>query len=590
MRKMMTLMLISLSLVLGLTTKAQTVNEQPLMKYLEPNEGVTYYNSKNPIKIPTTIKTFKHQFRGVWVATVDNIDMNQQLSTSEEGISAYKQQFISILDTLEAYHMNTIIFQVRPANDAFYKSELNPWSEYLTGEQGLEPNWDPLAWMLEETHKRGIEFHAWLNPYRVSIKEVSEDYTKTDLINELDDKNFAKLNPELVIKGNDNKLILNPGEPKVREFIVDTIEELIKNYDVDAIHFDDYFYPYSGLEDEEDLQSFEAFNPTGLSKDDWRRHNVTLVIREIKTEIKQYNNQNNKAVQFGVSPFGIWANKSNHSQGSNTAGNQSYYSQYADTRLWVKEEYIDYIAPQLYWEFEKNGAGYADLVDWWVQAVKGTKVNLYIGQGLYRYNSSPTWENEQELPNQLRYNQKFTEVKGTILFSYRHLVEASSLPLIEGRTVIKNEFWNQEVLLPAVPNVRNKEPENINQFNLTYTDGYMKLSWKNNSNAKLFVVYRFLNDEPIDLNSSNNIIQVVHNRYNTEEDMIIYEDHQVEVGNVYKYFVSAVDYANNESMQESKGINLVEKDGLKIKIVIFSIISILSIGIISYSGAKVLKK
>jgi uncharacterized lipoprotein YddW (UPF0748 family) len=566
----------------------QANNEQTeiiLTKY-NSDEPVKYYKSNVPVTIPQMPIDYKHQFRGVWVSTVYNLDIKKQDGLDNSAIEAYKQQFISILDTLEEYNMNALIFQVRPSNDAFYKSSLNPWSEFLTGTQGQDPNWDPLEWMIEETHKRQIEFHAWFNPYRVSTKVVDELNTKENILLELDENNFARIHPEYVIVGNDNKLLLNPGIPQVRNFIIDSVDELIENYNVDAIHFDDYFYPYDGLSKDEDQEQFYLYNPNDDSLEEWRRNNITLLIKETKNTLKAHNIHDQKAVQFGISPFGIWANKSNNSLGSNTKGAESYYQQYADTRLWVKEEYVDYIAPQIYWNFEKTVAGYADVVDWWVNTVEGTNVNLYIGHGLYQYNSTSPWEDSNEITNQLLYNQKYSEIKGSIFFRYSHLINSDNNNLLIAREVIKSDFWDEDVFLPATSNVDVVSTTSFNGLKIDASNNMVNLKWNQVENVKAYIIYRFKNNEEVDLNNKDNILEVI---YSNGQEAYEYNDHNVQIGNQYKYFISVLDYANNEMFQDTQGINLVEEKDFNTIIILFSCISLLSIGFMGYVAIKVLK-
>jgi len=362
------------------------------------------------IRIPKHCKAGNFKMRGVWVATVANIDFNKHKKQT-----SFKKEYLEVVKNLAKNNFNTIIFQVRPTNDAFYKSDLNPWSRYLSGKEGEGiPSFDPLKFMVEEAHRHGLEFHAWLNPYRVVSKTP---FCKKHYLEKLRHKNFAHQNPELVLEipldDGYYQLILNPGEPEVIKFIQDTVKEIVANYNVDAIHFDDYFYPYKKIGDI-DKKSYAAYNPEKLSLEDWRRKNVNTVIKGIHKHLQSLP----RKVQFGVSPFGIWANKANNPQGSISKGTQSYSVQFADSRLWVKEGWIDYIVPQLYWEFNHDVAPYAALVDWWVDVTRKSKVNLYIGQSASRLGSKGAWKNSNELFDQLRYNSKHKTIRGIVLFSY----------------------------------------------------------------------------------------------------------------------------------------------------------------------------
>lgn len=345
------------------------------------------------------------EFRGVWVSTVINLDY-----PSSTGLSAakLKEEAISILDNCKAMGFNAVIFQVRPCGDAFYKSSIFPWSEFITGTQGKAPSdgFDPLEFWVTEAHKRGIELHAWINPYRIARN--SHD------LNALAASNPARKNPDWVIKHSDGHMYYNPGIPEVRQLVIDGVKEIVQNYDVDGIHLDDYFYPDNTVADSAAYKKYGG----GFSKlDDWRRDNVDQVIKEISAAVKL----SGKSVAFGVSPFGIWANKSSNSLGSNTNGNQSYSNHFADTRKWVKSGWVDYICPQLYWNIGFAAADYEILLKWWSDVCKGTSVDLYIGHAAYRSGNedkNSPWYGTDELKRQLDMNSKTPEVKGSVHFRY----------------------------------------------------------------------------------------------------------------------------------------------------------------------------
>lgn len=440
------LILLSLLFLLNIEIKGKADGGEEILYKYGTNTPITYYGTANPVTIPTTRHNTKQELRGVWVATIWNLDMPVHTSQTQ-----YKAEFNKILDTLEDYNMNAIFFQVRPNNDAMYESQLNPWSRFLTGTEGVNPGWDPLPWMIEESHKRGIEFHAWFNPFRVFVAGLSTN-------------NYASVHPEYVIyPGAAGNEILNPGEPAVRQHIIDTVMEVANKYDIDGVHFDDYFYPYGGLTYDKDAFQYNKYNPLELSVADWRRENVNDVVRRVKEGLTQVNKDNYKSIQFGISPFGVWAHKSSNSLGSNTAnGVQSYFDLFADSLRWIKEEWIDYIIPQVYWEFTEPNAQYADVVKWWVDQVKGTNVNLYIGNSIYRYeengwNSGP-WTDPYEIDHQLLYNSKFSEITGSVYFRYKYLVDETNSNLVNARNRIKQSFYQFDVLTPTVKNVDSVEP------------------------------------------------------------------------------------------------------------------------------------
>ncbi|NLI90240.1 MAG: family 10 glycosylhydrolase [Epulopiscium sp.] len=350
------------------------------------------------------------EFRGAWVSTVYNLDW-----PSKKGLSVDQQkaEYIHMLDELQAAGINAVIVQVKPAADALYPSKHAPWSEYLTGTQGKHPGYDPLAFMIEETHRRGMEFHAWFNPFRITTSG-----TKTD---KLAANNPAKLHPEWVLKY-DNKLFLNPGIPEVRTYVKNTVLEVVKNYDVDAIHFDDYFYPYpdSKKNDIPDRHTYKKFEKAYKNIGDWRRYNINAMIKDISLSIKQID----KDVKFGISPFGVWRNSSATPKGSDTrASITSYDSIYADTRYWAYVGWIDYIVPQIYWNIGFGPACYEKTLNWWIKELEDKPVDLYVGHALYKVGTEDAWLNPEELPNQILMNRKSDTVKGSVFFRSKLILD-----------------------------------------------------------------------------------------------------------------------------------------------------------------------
>lgn len=339
----------------------------------------------------TFAKQYKEEMRAVWIATVSNIDFPKV----KDNAAMQQAEFIQKLDELEDMGINTVMVQVRPKADALYYSAINPWSDVLTGVQGKYPGYDPLAFMIEEVHKRGMEIHAWLNPYRITS-------SGTDL-SALSEGHPARLNPSWVMTYN-NALYYNPEVEGVKQHIEDTIEEIIRNYNVDGIHFDDYFYP-SGYP----LPAGEG--PDGVVADSRREH-VNEMVRRVSEVIEQVDPE----VEFGISPMGIWKNNNTDPTGSATGGSQSYYTVYADTRTWIQNEWIDYVVPQIYWETTHKTANYETLVSWWANEVKGTDVKLYIGQGIYKDTVA------KELTKQLDINKRYKQVEGSVYFSLKDLL------------------------------------------------------------------------------------------------------------------------------------------------------------------------
>lgn len=367
----------------------------------------------------------KKEMRGLWVATVVNIDYPSKPTTDPEVL---KKEAIRILDMAKDTGLNAVFLQVRPTADAFYKSNIFPWSKFLTGTQGKAPNngFDPLAFWIEEAHARGIELHAWINPFRVTKKTASEP---KPTVKSLHYSHPARKNPSWVVQYSDGNLYFDPGIPEVRKLIVDGIMEIVNNYDIDGIHFDDYFYPGR---DFNDSRTFAAFGKGHKNIGDWRRDNINKFVSEVYKAVKS----SGKDVRFGISPFGIWANKKNNSLGSDTNGMETYYDHFADARKWVKDGIVDYICPQLYWNIGYKIADYSKLLTWWKDVVSGTSVDLYIGHAAYKTGNtdkSSPWYGVAEIERQLLLNRNYPEVKGSLFYNCTSLANSPALrALIRG--------------------------------------------------------------------------------------------------------------------------------------------------------------
>ena len=349
----------------------------------------------------TLFSQINYEFRGVWIATVDNIDWPQKTST----VYSQKTEFIRQLEQHKRNGMNAVIVQVRPSADAFYPSSLEPWSQWLTGVQGRSPSpyYDPLQFMIEETHKRGMEFHAWLNPYRANFNIASASIAPNHI---------TRIHPDWFLTYGGKKYF-DPSNPDGQKHVIAVVKDIVKRYDVDAIHMDDYFYPYRIAGKEFPDAASYIRSGSKLSKDDWRRSNVDSIIKKINEVIKQEK----PYCKFGISPFGVWRNKSVDPEGSNTkAGQTNYDDLYADILLWMQSGWVDYVAPQLYWEIGHKLADYQELVDWWSRHSYGC--HIYIGHGIYRaFEKGAAWKNPKELPNQIRMLREYPEVRGSIYFS-----------------------------------------------------------------------------------------------------------------------------------------------------------------------------
>lgn len=370
---------------------------------------VTWYQSVQTIKLESY--GLKSNLRGAWISTVYNLDWPTVQAYGNP--TQQKQEYAQMLDELQASGINTVFVQVRPAGDALYPSALAPWSKVLTGTQGADPGYDPLAYMIEETHRRGMEFHAWFNPFRGNT-----DGSTIGLAG----NHAALTHPEWVVTtgptDKPNKMYLNPGLPDVRQHIVDAVLEVVKGYAVDGVHLDDYFYPSGELFNDD--AAFKIFNLKKFAtKAEWRRDNINQFIQLLDQSIHRAK----PGVKFGVSPFGVWRNQSVDPTGSDTrAGVSTYDDMHADVRTWIRNDWIDYVIPQIYWSLTFEPARYDKLADWWVNEVRGTNVSLYIGHASYKLGTAENgWSSAQQIVNQLKYNERHPEIGGSVYFRARTL-------------------------------------------------------------------------------------------------------------------------------------------------------------------------
>ena len=321
---------------------------------------------------------------------------------------------------------NAVFFQVRQASDSLYKSNIFPWSNVLTGSQGTAPsdNFDPLEYWIEGAHKRGMELHAWVNPLRAT---KSNNASLAGLAN----TNPAKQHPEYCVKYSDGNYYYNPALPEVRQLIVNGVDEIIRNYDVDGIHFDDYFYPGQKFDDDDSYAKYG----NGMNRADWRRENVNKMVQAVHDDIKNYDS----SIAFGISPTSVWANKSSNALGSDTKAYESYNAIYADSRKWALENWVDYIAPQVYTEIGNSAADYKTVVDWWSDTLKNSKTKLYIGLADYKCSgvaSTSPWYNGKAIKASMDYNRSVSKVEGEIHFRYKFLL------VNDVNSVIKTAYAN----------------------------------------------------------------------------------------------------------------------------------------------------
>ncbi|GAA4249673.1 glycoside hydrolase family 10 protein [Dactylosporangium darangshiense] len=359
--------------------------------------------------------TPKHQMRAMWIASVVNIDWPSAPGKSPDELKAEYDGWLALAKSL---NFNAVVVQVRPHADAFWPSPYEPWSQYLTGVAGQDPGWDPLEYLVRRAHEENLEFHAWFNPYRASMPAPGG--AGTDLA-KLPANSPLRVHPDWAVPYPVNnaagRLYFNPGIPEARAFVETAIMDAVTRYDIDGVHFDDYFYPYPAAgQDFGDDATFAQYGAGFATKGDWRRDNIDQLVREMDQRIHAAK----PWVRFGVSPFGIWRNKAADPLGSDTNGTQSYDANFADTRKWVKEGWIDYIVPQVYWNIGFAVADYAKLVPWWADVVAGTDVQLYIGQADYKVAAAgqpAAWFDPDELSKHLTFNRQYPQVQGDVHFS-----------------------------------------------------------------------------------------------------------------------------------------------------------------------------
>jgi uncharacterized lipoprotein YddW (UPF0748 family) len=377
----------------------------------------------------------KREFRGSWLATVNNLDWP---SKAGEPTKIQKKELVDILDTLEKLNFNALIFQIRPTADAFYHSKTEPWSAYLTGQQGKAPdeNWDPLMFMADECHKRGMELHAWMNPFRI----------QQNLTDKLNEKNVALRHPDWVVTYG-TKTYLDPGIPAVRDYLISVVEEVVSNYEIDAIHFDDYFYPYPIVNMPfPDTLSFKLYNRgfPATEIENWRRANVDSIIFSLSQTIKKIN----PSVKFGISPFGVWENYNIDYTGSVTsAGTTNFSHLFADVVKWQQNGWIDYLIPQIYWEIGHPTVDYITLANWWNE--KAFDRHIYIGHALYKLNegTSPAWKSDREMPEQILISRKLNNIEGNAFFRMKYI----NMNPYGFKDRLQNDLYKLKALVPVMP-------------------------------------------------------------------------------------------------------------------------------------------
>lgn len=473
----------------------------------------------------------KREFRGAWIQAVNG----QFRGIPTEKL---KQILISQLNSLQGAGINAIIFQVRPEADALYASHLEPWSRFLTGTQGKAPSpyWDPMEFMINECHKRGMEFHAWVNPYRV----------KTSLKNELSANHLYNANPERFVTYN-NQLFFDPALPENRHHICMVVADIVSHYDVDAIHMDDYFYPYpaKGVDFPDD-ESFARYGKGFTNRADWRRNNVNLLIQKIHETIRDLK----PWVKFGISPFGIYRNEKNDPLGSKTNGLQNYDDLYADVLLWARKGWVDYNIPQIYWQIGHPAADYETLVKWWAKNTENRP--LFIGQSVMNtvQNADPKNPSINQLPRKMALERAYQTIGGSCQWPASAVVDNVG----SYRDALVQEYHKYPALVPVFDFIDNKAPGKVRKVKKIWTeDGYI-LFWtapkaKNEMDrAVQYVVYRFDRKEKVNIDDASHIVAITRNNFYK----LPYNNGKTK----YRYVVTALDRLHNESKSVSEKVKL----------------------------------
>lgn len=473
----------------------------------------------------------KREFRAAWIQSVNG----QFRGMPTEKL---KQNLIGQLNSLQKAGINAIIFQVRPEADALYASRLEPWSRFLTGVQGKapEPYWDPMQFMIDECHKRGMEFHAWINPYR----------TKTTLKSELAPNHVYNVHPEWFVTYGD-QLYFDPALPESRRHICMVVSDIVSRYDVDAIHMDDYFYPYPIKgKDFPDDASFARFGGGFSNKGDWRRSNVNVLIKKLHETIREIK----PWVKFGVSPFGIYRNESSDPLGSKTKGLQNYDDLYADVLLWAREGWIDYNIPQIYWHIGHPVADYETLVKWWARNTENRP--LFIGQSVMNtvQNADPKNPSINQLPRKMALQRAYQTIGGSCQWPASAVVENVG----KYRDALIAEYHKYPALPPVFDFMDNEAPAKVRKMKPVWTeDGYI-LFWtapkykEEMNRAVQYVVYCFNDKEKVNIDDPSHIVAITRDNFYK----LPYEDGKTK----YRYVVTALDRLHNESKSVGKKIKL----------------------------------
>lgn len=503
----------------------------------------------HPATAQQAIVPVKREFRAVWISSIANLDYPKRPSSERV---ALKEEFKNLIDQYKKLGFNAVIVQMRPAADALYASKQVPWSKYLTGAQGRAPypEFDPLQFMVEETHLRGMEFHAWLNPYRATAD--------LDTLS-LSPVHAFRLHRDWMVRYG-NRFYFNPAIPEVRQHISDVVAEVVDNYDVDAIHFDDYFYPYPEknaiLADSSDYRFFGLGFRT---IEDWRRSNIDALIETVSRRIKA----SKPHVKFGVSPFGVWRNKDKDPQfGSDTrAGVTCYDDLYADVLKWIRNGWIDYVIPQIYWNIGYSPADHATLLNWWSAVVQDC--HLYIGHAAYKVgnNAEPAWNDPGEIPRQIRLNRRTAKCLGSAYFRSQSVL-LNPLALVDSLAL----YYAPKALIPEMPALEQPLANTPKLQTIWPQKGKVKLKWKADKVDKThppryYVIYRFDGDYAGNFDDPRNILAVTPMGAQSRKQKFI--DDSAQAGLFYTYAVTAVNRQHTESKPSKPRAILKKPQGLR---------------------------
>ena len=513
-----------------------------------PTYSFAISNPWDPYKEYMQNSIAKRQLRGAWISTTLNLDWPStetiNINNDKERIERTKNELIAILDKAVDMNMNAVFLQVSPEGDAFYKSDIVPWSRYLTGTFGKDPGFDPLAFAVEQAHKRNLEIHAWFNPYRVSMNTNSATIESLNI-----EKSVYREHPDWIRTAYD-RFVVDPGIPEARKWVKDRVMEVVKKYDIDGIHFDDYFYHEKYIGELDDDNTFNKYNLENFSdKEDWRRNNTYLLIKEISQEIRKAK----PWVKFGISPAAVWRNKQDDERGSNTrAGVPNYDRSFADTKKWVEEEIIDYIAPQVYFSFANPYVPYGEIASWWSNIIKDKNVHLYIGQALYKVNDDEDiyFKNNlaiEEFARQHKFNTGKTEVMGSIMFRFKNFYDANKQDVVN---TIKNSLWSTKALVPVMDWKGGQAPARPTDGRIEALSYGNKLSWiDNDENTSYYAIYRTNKGNILDINSNRAAIELIATVKKNNKKVQEFIDRTNSNLDDVVYAVTALDRLHHESKE-----------------------------------------